>query len=199
MLVFPLFGRLVRHERRRRLHESRILAWVQRRLRPLLIHLVVVSRRFLLPRAARERRVSNFEFKLLSLRNVLGVVAEAVQELALDHGLAPVLLSRLLPQLLELQSLQVDLLEPLHSRIVLHRTLESALRNLGEARQGLHLEVTPINKLVDVFLVHLLKFVLEASVVLGHLKGVRGRSRAVNFLLWRLLLPLGHGGRALVS
>lgn len=125
--------RLVRRERRRRLHESRFMARVQRRLRPLLVHLVVVRRRFLLSRAARERRVSNFELKLLSLRNVLRVVTEAVQELALHYGFASVLLG-LLPQLLELKSLQVDLLEPLHARVVLHRALESSLRDLREAR-----------------------------------------------------------------
>ena len=109
------------------------MARVQRRLRPLLVHLVVVRRRFLLSRAARERRVSNFELKLLSLRNVLRVVTEAVQELALHYGFASVLLG-LLPQLLELKSLQVDLLEPLHARVVLHRALESSLRDLREAR-----------------------------------------------------------------
>ena len=100
------------------------------------------------------------------------IVAETVEELPLDLGLRAVLL-RLLVKLLELKPLQIDLLEAFHARVVLNSTLKGALRDVGEASERLHLEVATIDKLINVFLVDLFKFMFKGAVVLGHLQSIQ--------------------------
>lgn len=124
-------------------------------------------RRFLFARASRLRLTANFKFQFLSLSDVLRVVAETIEEFALHRRFRPILLG-FLAKLLELEPLKVDLFESLHAR-VLHNTLESALRNLREARQGLNLEVTTLDELVNVLFVDLFIFVLKLAVILRRL------------------------------
>ena len=76
------------------------------------------------------RRVSNFKFEHLSLRNVLGVIDEPVHELPVPRWLGPetrLLLLLLLAELLELKALKVDFFEALHLRVVLSCVIEGAL------------------------------------------------------------------------
>ena len=130
---------------------------------------VGVGGRFLFTRTSSLGVLADLKFQFFPFRNVGGIVIEAIHEFALNLRLRSVLLA-LLSELLELKSLQIDLLEALHARIVLHGTLECALRNIGKARQRLHLEVTAIDKLIDVFFVHLFELFFERSVVLRHLQ-----------------------------
>lgn len=145
--------------------------------------------------------VSNVEFQLLTLGNPLGIVAEAVQELSLHSGFL-IRLFLLLTQLLELKSLQVDLFEAFHAWIVLDGTLECALGDFRESCQRLNLKVASVDKLVNVFLVDLLKFFFESSVIFGHLKVVWRLVTSTNSTRdFRrcLLLSLFLSGRSLVS
>ena len=102
----------------------------QRTLRVLVmrfqIGVIAESSRLFLSRAACLRLLPNFKFELLTLRDVTRVVAETVKEFSLRHWFGALFLN-LLTKLLELESLEVNLLEALHAWVVLHRTLERAL------------------------------------------------------------------------
>ena len=181
-----------------RLHKASVLA-EQRALRPLVIHIKVSHWRllFLFARASCDRRVSNRKFPILTLRDVARFIGESVLEYPMLRLRSSELLS-LLAQLLELESLEVDLLEALHAGVVLDGTLEGALGDLGEAGKRLHFEVTSVDELVYVFLVNLLELFLKCSIVFGHLKGVGGRVRKFNLRLGRLLFPLVFRRRPLI-
>jgi hypothetical protein len=175
--------------RLRRLHKAGVLG-VQRAVRPLVPHILVSNGRlFLFARASSVSCVSNRKRQVLALRDVGWVVAEAVQEFPLHIGLFSSVLLSLLAQLLELESLEIDLLKALHSGVVLDGTLEGALGDLGEAGKRLHFEVTSVDELVYVFLVNLFELFLECPIVFWHLEGGVG-GRIFNFRLGRLLFTL---------
>ena len=144
--------------------------------------------------------LANFKFQFFSFRDVAWIIVETIHKLAFDLRLGTILLA-LLTELLELEPLQVDLFEALHARVILNSTLEGALRDVREASERLHFEVTAIDELIDVLFVDLFKLLFESAVILRHLKIVLSQLRSLNlWLLIRVFLsPLFLRGRALVS
>lgn len=107
------------------------------------------------------------ELHLLSTHNLARVVDKSVHDWTrLAPLLRPGRFVRDLAQLLELQPLKVNLLEVFHLRVA-GDALKGALGEVREVCQRLHLEVTSINKLIDIFLVKLFEFLFKRAVVLG--------------------------------
>jgi len=84
------------------------------------------QRLFLFARTSSVSSLSNSKFQILTLRYVARVVLEAIHEFSLNCGFWPILFA-LLAKLLELESLEVHLLEPLHAGVVLNDTFKGAL------------------------------------------------------------------------
>ena len=117
--------------------------------------------------------MTDFKSESLSFSYIFRIVIEAIHEFPLHWGLRFVLFL-LATELLELKALQVDLLEALHAWVVVDGTLESTFRNVGEAREGLHLKVAAVNELIDVLLVVLFKLLFEGTVIFRHLERLLG-------------------------
>ena len=90
---FKVFWRLSWSHWSCSLHHAHVLP-KQRALGALLLFLVGrrLLRQFLFARAAGLSLSANFKFQFLTLGNVLRIVAETIEELALNYGLRPVLL-----------------------------------------------------------------------------------------------------------
>ena len=101
---------------------------------------------------------------MITLRNKLRVVNEPILEFSRFRSFNPVGFLSLLSELLELETLEVDLLQALHSLVIFIRTLESALRDIRETCERLYFEVATVDKLVNVFLVDLFKFFFIRTV-----------------------------------